>query len=249
MISIKNESEIELMSHAGDVAYELLNELESIVKPGVTTKELDDFADKLIRMKGCTSAELGYEGYPASICTSVNDEVVHGIPSNRKLKNGDIVSVDLVVCYKGYMADTARTYKVGTVTKEVDDLLKYTKEALYKGLSVVKDGIKLNDVCKTIESVAIEHGYGVPRELTGHGIGKEMHEDPYIPNYSNKESESIILKEGMTLAIEPMFSLKDRKVWLLEDGWTISTQDGSPVAHFEHTIVVTKDGYKILTGE
>lgn len=249
MISIKTKEEIELMTHAGDVAYELLNELERIIRPGITTKSLDDFASEFIRMKGCTSAEKGYEGYPASICTSVNDEVVHGIPGKRILKDGDIVSVDLVVDYKGYMADTARTYKVGSVSKEVNDLLTYTKEALYKGLSVIKEGIKLNDVCKTIENVALEHGYGVPRELTGHGIGKEMHEDPYIPNYSNKEAESIILKEGMTLAIEPMFSLKGRKVWLLEDEWTIATQDSSPVAHFEHTIVVTKDGYKILTGE
>ncbi len=249
MISIKSEQEIELMRHAGTVAYELLNELEGIIKPGITTKELDDFAEKFIRTKGCTSAEKGYEGYPASICTSVNDEVVHGIPGPRKLISGDIVSVDLVVCYKGYMADTARTYKVGSVSKDVDDLMKYTHEALYKGLSVVKEGIKLNEVCKTIESVAKEHGYGVIRELTGHGIGKEMHEDPYIPNYSNIESEEITLKSGMTLAIEPMFSLKGRKVWLLDDDWTISTQDRSASAHYEHTIVVTKDGYKILTGE
>ena len=249
MISIKTEKEIELMAHAGEVAYQLLNELENIIKPGIKTQDLDDFSDKFIRMKGCTSAELGYEGYPKSICTSVNEEVVHGIPSSRVRKEGDIVSIDLVINYKGYMADTARTYKVGNISKEVNDLLIHTKEALYKGLNEVKEGIKLNEVCKAIESVAIEHGYGVPKELTGHGIGKEMHEDPYIPNYSNEESEKIILKEGMTLAIEPMFSLKGRKVWLLEDGWTISTQDGSPVAHFEHTIVVTKNGYKILTGE
>lgn len=248
MISIKNEKEIEVMSYAGKVAFELLNELETIIKPGITTKELNDFAENFIRIKGCTSAELGYEGYPASICTSVNDEVVHGIPCNKKLKNGDIISVDLVICYKEYMADTARTYKVGEVTKEIEDLLTHTKEALYKGLSVIKEGIKLNDVCEAIESVALEHNYGVPRELGGHGIGKNMHEDPFIANYKNDESE-LILKEGMTLAIEPMFSLKGRKVWMLEDGWTISTQDGSPVAHFEHTIVVTKNGYKILTGE
>ena len=200
-------------------------------------------------MKGCTSAEKGYEGYPASICTSVNDEVVHGIPGKRILNDGDIVSVDLVINYKGYMADTARTYKVGNVNKDINDLLIHTKEALYEGLSKVKEGIKLNEVCEAIENVAKHYGYGVPKELTGHGIGKEMHEDPYIPNYSNEEAKTITLKEGMTLAIEPMFSLKGRKVWLLEDEWTIATQDGSPVAHFEHTIVVTKDGYKILTGE
>lgn len=249
MIIKKNKEEIELMRYAGEVAYELLNELGSIITPGIATKKLNDFAEEFIRMKGCTSAELGYEGYPASICVSVNEEVVHGIPGDRLLKNGDIVSVDLVICYKGYMADTARTYKVGKVSKEVDNLVKHTKEALYKGLGVIKEGIKLNEVCKAIESVANEYGYGVPRELTGHGIGSSMHEDPYIPNYSNLEAENITLESRMTLAIEPMFSLKGRKVWLLDDDWTISTEDGSPVAHFEHTVVVTKDGYEILTGE
>lgn len=248
MISTKNEEEISLMSYAGQVCYDLLEYMESVIKPGVTTKELNDIADQFIRDKDCTPSSLGYEGYPASICTSINDEIVHGIPGKRKLKNGDIITIDVVACYKGYHADTARTYKVGTVNKELEDLMKYTREALYKGLSVIKEGTKLNDVCTAIESVAKEHNYGVPREIGGHGIGKTMHEDPFIPNYSNTESE-LILKEGMTLAVEPMFSLKGRKVWLLEDDWTISTQDGSPVAHYEHTVAVTKDGYKILTGE
>lgn len=248
MVSTKTESEIELMSYAGKVAYDLLNLLGDEIKAGVTTKYLDELSKKFIEDNNCTPACLGYEGYPASICTSINEEVVHGIPSNRKLKNGDIITIDLVVEYKGYMADSARTYKVGNISEEVSNLMKYTKEALYKGLSVIKPGIKLNEVCKTIESIAKEHGYGVIRELTGHGIGKEMHEDPYIPNYENNESE-LILKEGMTLAIEPMFSLKGRQVWLLDDDWTIVTRDSSPAAHYEHTIVVTKDGYKILTGE
>lgn len=248
MVSTKTESEINLMSYAGKVAYELLELMSKEIKPGVTTKYLDDLAEKFIRSKECTPACLNYEGYPASICTSINEEVVHGIPSNRTLKNGDIITIDVVVEYKGYMADTARTYSVGIVKKEVNDLLKHTEEALYKGLSVIKPGIVLNEVCSSIESVAKKYKYGVIRELTGHGIGTEMHEDPYIPNYSSKEN-NLILKEGMTLAIEPMFSLHSRKVWMLEDGWTITTQDGSPAAHFEHTIVVTKDGYKILTGE
>lgn len=248
MISTKTESEISLMSYAGSVCYELLELMEDKIRPGITTKELNEIADKFIRDKGCIPSFLGYEGYPASICTSVNEEVVHGIPSNRKLKNGDIITIDVGAIYKGYHGDTARTYKVGTVPKEVSDLMKYTKEALYKGLSVIKPGIKLNEVCKAIESVAKEHKYGVIRELTGHGIGTEMHEDPYIPNYANNESE-LILKEGMTLAIEPMFSLKGRQVWLLDDDWTIVTRDSSVAAHYEHTIVVTKNGYKILTGE
>lgn len=248
MINTKSEEEINLMSYAGKVCYDLLEYMEDKVKSGVTTKELNDIADEFIRSKGCTPSSLGYEGYPGSICTSINDEVVHGIPGPRKLKKGDIISLDVVVCYKGYHADSARTYKVGEVSKEIEDLMKYTKEALYKGISVIKEGIKLNEVCEAIESVAIEHGYGVPRELGGHGIGSSLHEDPFVANYSNSDSE-LILKSGMTIAIEPMFSLKGRKVWLLDDDWTISTQDGSPVAHYEHTVVVTKDGYKILTGE
>lgn len=248
MISTKTDSEIKLMRYAGKVAYDLLELMETIIKPGVTTKHLDDVAKEFIISKDCYPSCLGFEGYPASICTSVNESVVHEIPSKRKLKDGDIITIDVVVEYKGYMADTARTYKVGNVKKEVEDLLIHTKEALHKGLSVIKPGIILNEVCKIIENVAKEYNYGVIRELTGHGIGKEMHEDPYIPNYSNNES-NMVLKEGMTLAIEPMFSLKGRYVWLLEDDWTIVTQDKSPAAHFEHTIVVTKNGYEILTGE
>ena len=249
MVSIKTKDQIALMQKAGEVAYELLNYFEEVIKEGISTEELDSIAYKFITERGCTAPCKGYEGFPASICTSINEEVVHGIPSkNRILKNGDIITIDLVVAYNGWMADTARTYVVGEITKDVEDLLKYTKEALYKGLSVIREGIKLNEVSKAIESVAIEHNLGVVRELTGHGIGNEMHEDPYVYNYSNNESE-LILKEGMTLAVEPMFTLGKRDVWLMEDDWTISTQDSKPSAHFEHTIVVLKNGYKILTGE
>ena len=249
MVSIKTNEQIDFMNYAGKVCYDLLELMEEKVVPGITTKELNDIAEKFIREKNCTPSFLNYEGYPASICTSINEEVVHGIPSKkRKLKDGDIIKIDVGACYNNYHADTARTYKVGKVSKEVEALMKHTKEALYKGLSVIKEGIKLNEVCASIESVAKEYNYGVIRELTGHGIGTIVHEEPYIPNYENNESE-IILKEGMTLAIEPMFSLKGRKVWILDDDWTIITQDGSPSAHYEHTVAVTKDGYKILTGE
>lgn len=248
MVSTKTEEEIKLMSYAGKVAFELLEYMEEVIKPGITTKELDEIADKFIRNKGCIPSCKGYEGFPGSICTSINEEVVHGIPKMRKLKNGDIITIDLVTEYKGWMADTARTYKVGNVTKDVYNLLIYTNEALYAGLNVIKEGVKLNEVSKAIEKVAKEHNLGVVKELTGHGIGKEMHEDPYVYNYSNSDSE-LILKEGMTLAVEPMFTLGKRDVWMLEDEWTIVTQDASPSAHYEHTIVVTKDGYKILTGE
>lgn len=249
MVSIKTKDEIELMEVAGKVAYELLEYFEGVIKEGISTKELNDIAEDFAAKKNCTLSCKGYEGYPESICTSINEEVVHGIPSEKRiLKNGDIITIDLVVEYNGWMADTARTYIVGKVTEEVEDLVKYTKEALYEGLKVIKEGIKLNEVSKAIESVAKVHNLGVVRELTGHGIGKEMHEDPYVYNYSNNESE-LILKEGMTFAVEPMFTLGKRDVWLLDDDWTISTQDGKPSAHFEHTIVVLKEGYKIITGE
>lgn len=248
MISIKTKEEIADMEKAGKIAYDLLNYLENIIKEGISTKEIDALSEKFVTNRGGKMECKGYEGFPASVCTSINDEVVHGIPSKRKLRKGDIITVDLVVSFNGLMADTARTYKVGAVTKEVEDLLKYTKEALYEGINKVKDGTKLNEVSKAIEAVAKEHNLGVVRELTGHGIGKEMHEDPCVFNYSNNESE-LILKEGMTIAIEPMFTLGKRDVWLMDDEWTITTQDGSPAAHFEHTVVVTKEGYKILTGE
>lgn len=248
MVNTKTKEEIALMKKAGKIAYDLLEYMEGIIRVGITTNEINDLSDKFIRERGGIPSSLGYEGYPKSVCVSVNDEVVHGIASKRTLKDGDIVTIDLVVTYEGYMADTARTYAVGKVDEETLNLLKWTKEALYKGISKVKEGVKLNEVSKAIESVALEHNLGVVRELTGHGIGKEMHEDPYVYNYSNNESE-LELKEGMTFAIEPMFTLGKRDVWLLDDDWTIVTQDGKNSAHFEHTIAVTKEGYEILTGE
>ena len=249
MITIKNTEQIKNMKEAGHIAYNLLNLLEGYVKEGITTKRLDEVAYKFITKNEATPSFLNYEGYPASICVSINEEVVHGIPSSRKIKSGDVVSIDVGVCKNGVHADTARTYIVGSTIKEVKDLVENTKKALYEGIKIVKPGIKLNEVCKKIESIAKEHNYGVIRELTGHGVGTSLHEDPYIPNYSNKESESIILKPGMTLAIEPMFALHSREIYLLEDGWGIITQDESVAAHFEHSIVVTEDGYEILTGE
>lgn len=246
MIIIKTKDEIELMKHAGKIAKKTFELLEKSIRIGITTKELDDIAYKFITENDCYPSFLNYEGFPASICTSINDEVVHGIPGDRKLKNGDIITIDLGVCYKGMHVDTANTYKVGHVKKEVEDLMKTTKKALNEGIKIIKPGLNLNEVCKTIEKHS--NGYGVIRELTGHGVGKTVHEDPFIPNYGNNES-NIKLEEGMTLAIEPMFTLKSRKINILEDGWTIVTEDEHPSAHFEHTVVVTKDGHEIITGE
>ena len=248
MVSIKTNEQINKMREAGKIAYELLELMEDKVKEGITTKELDKIAYDFIIQHDAYPSFLDYEGYPASICTSINEEVVHGIPSNRKLKNGDIISIDVGVYKNGVHTDTARTYKVGKVSEDVENLLKNTKKALYEGIKVVKSGIKLNEVCTAIEKVALENNYGVMRELTGHGVGVELHEDPYIPNYKNDDSE-LILQSGMTLAIEPMFSLGTRQIYILEDGWTIITRDSSVSAHFEHTILVTDNGYEILTGE
>lgn len=249
MISIKSDEEIALMKKSGQITYNVLMNLKDIIKPGITTKEIDEYVHDYIVSHDATPSFLGYDGFPASSCVSINEVVVHGIPNNRKIKNGDIVTVDVGSIYKGYHSDSAYTYIVGEVDDKIKNLVENTRKALYEGISQVKAGVKLNDVCSKIGSVAKENGYGVFTCLTGHGVGRELHEDPYIPNYSNKESENIILKEGMTLAIEPMFSLGTKEVWLLDDDWTIVTQDNSPSAHFEHTILVTKDGYEILTGE
>lgn len=249
MISIKKEQEIELMRKSGAITYGVLMELKDFIKPGVTTKQIDQFVYDYITSHDATPSFLGYQGFPASACVSLNDMVVHGIPNNTIIKDGDIVTVDVGSLYKGYHSDSAYTYMVGNVEPKTKKLVEETRKALYEGLKQVKAGVKLNKVCTSIGQVAKDNGYGVFECLTGHGIGKHLHEDPYIPNLSNHESEGIILKSGMTLAIEPMFSLGTKEVWLLPDEWGIVTQDGSMSAHFEHTILVTEDGYEILTGE
>lgn len=249
MISIKKEQEIELMRKSGAITYGVLMELKDFIKPGVTTKQIDHFVYDYITSHDATPSFLGYQGFPASACVSLNDMVVHGIPDNTIVKDGDIVTVDVGSLYKGYHSDSAYTYMVGNVEPKTKKLVEETRKALYEGLKQVKAGVKLNKVCTSIGQVAKDNGYGVFECLTGHGIGKHLHEDPYIPNLSNHESEGIILKSGMTLAIEPMFSLGTKEVWLLPDEWGIVTQDGSMSAHFEHTILVTEDGYEILTGE
>lgn len=249
MISIKKEQEIELMRKSGAITYGVLMELKDFIKPGVTTKQIDQFVYDYITSHDAIPSFLGYQGFPASACVSLNDMVVHGIPDNTIIKDGDIVTVDVGSLYKGYHSDSAYTYMVGNVEPKTKKLVEETRKALYEGLKQVKAGVKLNKVCTSIGQVAKDNGYGVFECLTGHGIGKHLHEDPYIPNLSNHESEGIILKSGMTLAIEPMFSLGTKEVWLLPDEWGIVTQDGSMSAHFEHTILVTEDGYEILTGE
>lgn len=248
MISIKTEEEINLMKMAGNIVYNTFKYLEEYIKEGITTLELDKLAYNYILGKGAHPSFKGYNGFPNSICTSINDQIVHGIPSNYKLKNGDIISIDIGACYQGYHADSAVTYQVGNIDKDKAYLLEHTKKSLYAGLEEIKPDKRLGDISHKIEEYAKKHNLGVVKELVGHGIGKNIHEAPDIPNYGEPNT-GIVLKEGMTLAIEPMLTLGNPSIKVEEDNWTISTLDKSPAAHFEHTIVVTKDGYKILTGE
>lgn len=248
MISIKSEREISLMRKAGNIVYRTHKYLEPYIKPGITTLELDKLAYDFIISQDATPSFLNYEGFPASICTSINEEVVHGIPSNRKLKNGDIIGIDIGACYKGYHGDSAWSYQVGSVSREKAYLLEHTEKALFEGLKQVKPGNHIGDISNAIEEYAKAHKLGVVRELVGHGVGNHLHEKPDVPNYG-KKGTGPILKEGMTIAIEPMLNLGTREIYLLDDDWTIITQDEQPSAHFEHTILITKDGYRILTGD
>ncbi len=248
MISIKTSREIELLRIAGKLTYETHQYLKQFIKVGVTTLELDKLAEDFIKSKGATASFKGYSGYPSSICTSVNEEVVHGIPSKYKLKDGDIVSIDIGVCYKGYHGDSAWTYPVGNISESNKKLLEDTKNSLFKGLEQVKPGNRIGDIGFAIESYAKEKKLGVVKELVGHGVGNSIHEEPDIPNYGRQNTGELI-KEGMVLAIEPMLNLGTEKIFLKDDDWTIITQDNKPSAHFEHTVLVVKNGYEILTGE
>lgn len=236
------------MKRAGHLNYLTHEEIKKHLCPGITTEKIDKIAYDYITKNGGVPSCLGYDGFPKSICISINDEVVHGIPKNRKLKDGDIVSIDFTVRLNGYESDAARTYIIGNTTKEIKDLVKNTEAALYEGIKEVKPGARIGDISNAIETYAHAHGLSVVEELVGHGIGTDMHESPDIPNFG-KKGTGLVLKEGMVLAIEPMLNLGSKEVCMLDDDWTIVTQDESPSAHFEHTVAVTKDGYRILTGE
>ncbi len=246
MISIKSEREIELLRIAGSIVGDTHKYLIPYLKPGITTKKIDELARDYIIKRGATPSCYHYNGYPANICISINEEVVHGIASNRKLQDGDIVTLDICACYKGYHGDSAWTYAVGNISDEKKYLMEHTEKALFAGLNTVKAGIHLGDVSNAIEVYAKKHNLGIVRELVGHGVGSHLHEDPEVPNYGHKGS-GVVLKAGMCIAIEPMLNLGTRKVYMLDDDWTIITADNKPSAHFEHTILVTNDGYEILT--
>ena len=247
MIIIKSKQELDLMREAGKVCGQILRDLADIIKPGISTLEIDRFVEKTVREHGMTAAEKGYCGYPASVCVSINDEVVHGIPSKKRhLREGDIVSCDLVVEYKGYMADAARTYPVGEVSPEAMHLIETAERAFFNGIAYAKPGYRLQDSSHAIQETVEGEGFGVIRDFVGHGIGSEMHEDPQIPNVG-KAGKGPRLQPGMTLAIEPMITQGTWEVDVLEDDWTAVTLDGGLAAHYENTVVITDGEPELLT--
>ncbi len=248
MIVVKSMHEFLLMQKAGRIVATVLNELEAAIKPGVTTKELDEIAETTILKLGGVPAFKGYGGFPASICTSVNEEVVHGIPGKRVLKEGDIISIDVGAFYEGYCGDAARTFPVGKISPLAEQLLQVTKEALEKGVAMAKVGNRLTDISHAIQTHVEASGFSVVRQYVGHGIGQKMHEEPQVPNYG-LPGRGPRLKAGMALAIEPMVNTGEFPVRTLSDNWTVVTQDGSLSAHFEDTVFITEDGNEVLTAQ
>ena len=247
MITIKSEREIELMRKAGMLVSEMHKYIKPFIKEGVTTLELDKLCEDFIVSHDAVPSCKGYEGFPCTLCTSVNEVVVHGIPNkNKKLKNGDIITIDVVIGYKGYQGDAAWTYAVGEIDDDKKYLMEHTEKALYEGLKQVKPGNRIGDISFAVQEYAEKHNLGIVRELCGHGIGKDMHEEPEVPNFGTPNTGAR-LKPGMVICIEPMLTFGHRNVWLLDDEWTVVTQDGKPAAHYEHTVLVTEDGYEILT--
>lgn len=246
MITIKTPGEIEKLKVAGAIVGETHHYLEKYIKPGVTTKELDRLAEEFILSKGATPSFKGLYGFPGSVCVSVNEEVVHGIPGNRQLQEGDIVSIDIGACYEGYHGDSAWTYPVGKISSEKEYLMRHTEEALFKGLETIREGAHVGDIGYAVSEHAKKYQLGVVKELVGHGVGLAVHEEPDVPNYG-KKGHGPELKAGMVIAVEPMLNLGTPHIYMLDDEWTIITADDKPSAHFEHTVLVEKEGYTILT--
>ncbi|MBR4969637.1 MAG: type I methionyl aminopeptidase [Alistipes sp.] len=247
MIYLKTEEEIELLRENNILVSKTLAEVGRHIKPGVTTKQLDRIIEDFIRSNGATPAFLGYQGYPASACISVNEQVVHGIPSdNIVIKEGDIVSVDVGTFMKGFVGDSAYTFAVGEVAEEVRQLLEVTKEALYRGTAQAKAGNRVGDISAAVQDYAESFGYGVVRELEGHGLGRKMHEEPGVPNYGLR-GRGPLLKEGMVICIEPMITMGNRAIVFERDGWTVRTKDRKPAAHFEFAVAIRKNGPDVLT--
>lgn len=246
-VSIKSERDIEHMKEAGRILAIVHEEMEKIIRPGISTYDINKRGEEVIRSYGCIPSFLNYQGYPASICVSVNDEVVHGIPNKKRiLREGDIVSLDAGVLYKGYHSDAARTHAVGEISTEAKQLIEVTKQSFFEGIRFAKEGYHINDISTAIQEYAESFGYSVVRELVGHGVGKELHEEPQIPNFRTRR-RGMRLQAGMTLAIEPMINMGKAGVYWLDDEWTVVTQDHSYSAHYENTILITKGEPEILS--
>ncbi|QWR77008.1 type I methionyl aminopeptidase [Candidatus Magnetomonas plexicatena] len=247
MIIIKSDDEIRKISKASKIVAEILANIGDFIKPGITTKDLELFSESLIKKHGAIPAFKGYRGYPSSLCVSINDEVVHGIPSHKRtVKDGDIVSIDIGVVYRGFIGDAAKTYAVGKIKQEAVRLLAVTEESLYKGIKEAVPGKRVSDISHAIQSYVEGNGYSVVRTFVGHGVGRDLHEEPQIPNYGAPH-KGPRLKRGMVLAIEPMVNIGGYEVKVLEDGWTAVTGDGTLSAHFEHTVLVTEGEPEVLT--
>ena len=246
MIAIKSPQEIEKMRTAGRIVALAHQAIAPLIKPGITTAEIDKVADQVIRANGAIPSFKGYGGFPASVCTSINEVLVHGIPANRKLKEGDIISVDIGANYQGYHGDSAWSYPVGKISSAAKKLLEVTHDALLEALKQVKVGNRIGDISHAIQTYAEKHGYSIPKDYGGHGIGSSLHEDPFIPNFGEGGS-GVLLRPGMVLAIEPMVHAGKDETLVLSDDWTVVSKDGSLTAHYEHTVVVTESGFEILT--
>ena len=246
MVTIKSEREIELMRHAGQILGNTLKLLEENVKPGITTAELDKIAYEYIKSNDSIPSFKGYNGFPASICASVNNEVVHGIPDNRVLREGDIIGIDAGVCYGGYHADAARTFGVGEISPAAKKLIEVTKESFFKGIENAKHGARIGDISAAVQTFVEGNGYSVVRDLIGHGIGSSLHEEPDVPNYG-EAGRGMRLIKGMTIAVEPMVNVGGYEIRLLKNGWTYVTKDNTLSAHYENTIVITDSGCDVIT--
>ncbi|MEA4973539.1 Methionine aminopeptidase 1 [bioreactor metagenome] len=245
-ITIKTQEQIEKMRIAGGILADLIEILKDMIRPGVTTNELDKVAEDFIRSRGAEPSFLGYGGYPNSLCTSVNEEIVHGIPGDRKLKNGDIISIDMGAYINGYHGDCARTYGVGEISEEAQKLIDVTQQSFFEGIKFAKSGNHLYEISAAVQDYAETFGFGVVRDYVGHGIGRNMHEDPSIPNY-RQIGRGPKLQKGMVIAVEPMITAGSYKCRVLKDGWTAVTRDGSNAAHYENTVLITDDEPELLT--
>lgn len=246
MIVIKSDNEIEYMRQAGKIVARTLDKIQEIIKPGLTTSYIDELAEKFILEQGAAPAFKGLYGFPATLCTSINEEVVHGIPGNKTLMEGDIISIDCGAVVNGFYGDAARTYPVGRISKEAEELIDVTQQSFFKGIEYAKIDNRLEDISHAIQSYVEGHGFSVVRDYVGHGIGRVMHEDPQVPNYG-KKGRGVRLSKGMCLAIEPMVNIGRYQVRTLSNDWTVVTVDGSLSAHYENTIVILENGPEILT--